>query len=317
MRDGKFALMTPVRTSTLGRCVASTRWMPAARAICASRCSDSSTSRADDDHQVGELVDHDDDVRAASATRISSPSVCPGRGFSWNDSSPAAMHFATPFVELLDVAHAALAPSSGSALPSCSRRRQRGGRALRIRDDLGDQVRNAVVDRELEHLRDRPAGASGRRASRGMRMRAEQRVQEDALARAGRARDEQVRHLARGPSVTGLPKMSLPIATVSTRPSPRKLSDSSDLAQIDDVALAGWAPRSRPRTCPGIGAMMRIEIARSASARSSDRFDDAVDLDPRRRLELVHRDHGTGVHLHDAARTPRSRRASSRGSASS
>ena len=46
MRAGKFALMTPVSTSTLGRCVASTRWMPAARAICASRCSDSSTSFA-------------------------------------------------------------------------------------------------------------------------------------------------------------------------------------------------------------------------------------------------------------------------------
>ena len=45
-RAGKFALMTPVSTSTLGRWVASTRWMPAARAICASRCSDSSTSFA-------------------------------------------------------------------------------------------------------------------------------------------------------------------------------------------------------------------------------------------------------------------------------
>ena len=36
-RAGKFALMTPVKTSTLGRWVASTRWMPEARAICAKR----------------------------------------------------------------------------------------------------------------------------------------------------------------------------------------------------------------------------------------------------------------------------------------
>ena len=44
-RDAKFALMTPVMTSTDGRCVAKTRWMPTARAICASRWTGASTSR--------------------------------------------------------------------------------------------------------------------------------------------------------------------------------------------------------------------------------------------------------------------------------
>ena len=44
MRAGMFALIRPVMTSTDGRCVASTRWMPIARAICASRAIDSSTS---------------------------------------------------------------------------------------------------------------------------------------------------------------------------------------------------------------------------------------------------------------------------------
>ena len=43
MRVGTLALMSPVITSTEGRCVASTRWMPTARAICASRVIDSST----------------------------------------------------------------------------------------------------------------------------------------------------------------------------------------------------------------------------------------------------------------------------------
>ena len=43
MRDGKFALIKPVITSTLGRCVASTRCMPTARAICARRVTLSST----------------------------------------------------------------------------------------------------------------------------------------------------------------------------------------------------------------------------------------------------------------------------------
>ena len=37
MREGTFALIRPVMTSTDGRCVAITRWMPAARASCVRR----------------------------------------------------------------------------------------------------------------------------------------------------------------------------------------------------------------------------------------------------------------------------------------
>ena len=44
MRDGTFALIIPVITSTDGRCVASTRWMPTARDFCARRMIASSTS---------------------------------------------------------------------------------------------------------------------------------------------------------------------------------------------------------------------------------------------------------------------------------
>ena len=44
-RDGTFALIRPVTTSTLGRWVASTRWIPAARASCVMRWIDDSTSR--------------------------------------------------------------------------------------------------------------------------------------------------------------------------------------------------------------------------------------------------------------------------------
>ena len=45
-RLGMLALMTPVMTSTDGRWVAMTRWMPKARPIWAIRQIDSSTSRA-------------------------------------------------------------------------------------------------------------------------------------------------------------------------------------------------------------------------------------------------------------------------------
>ena len=46
MRAGTLALITPVMTFTLGRCVATMRWMPTARAFWAMRVIDSSTSRA-------------------------------------------------------------------------------------------------------------------------------------------------------------------------------------------------------------------------------------------------------------------------------
>ena len=45
-RAGMLALMTPVITLTDGRWVATTRWMPTARAIWAMRQIESSTSRA-------------------------------------------------------------------------------------------------------------------------------------------------------------------------------------------------------------------------------------------------------------------------------
>ncbi len=45
-RAGMLALMTPVMTFTDGRCVATIRWMPTARAFWAMRVIESSTSRA-------------------------------------------------------------------------------------------------------------------------------------------------------------------------------------------------------------------------------------------------------------------------------
>ena len=46
IRAGKLALMTPVIILVVGRWVAMIRWMPTARAFCAIRVIDSSTSRA-------------------------------------------------------------------------------------------------------------------------------------------------------------------------------------------------------------------------------------------------------------------------------
>ena len=71
MRAGKLALIRPVMTSTLGRCVASTRCMPTARAICASRVTRFFDVVPFQHHQVGQLVDEDEDV----GQRLGSSSV--------------------------------------------------------------------------------------------------------------------------------------------------------------------------------------------------------------------------------------------------
>ena len=60
IRDGTFALIIPVMTSTDGRCVARTRWMPTARDFWASRITESSTS-------CGEII-----IRSASSSMTTS-----------------------------------------------------------------------------------------------------------------------------------------------------------------------------------------------------------------------------------------------------
>ena len=62
MRHGTFALITPVMTSARGVCVATIMWMPAARAICVMRAMRALHVGRRGLHQVGQLVDDDDDV---------------------------------------------------------------------------------------------------------------------------------------------------------------------------------------------------------------------------------------------------------------
>ena len=62
MRQGTLALMTPVMTSARGVCVAMIMWMPAARAFCVMRAMAHLDVGGRGLHEVGELVDDDDDV---------------------------------------------------------------------------------------------------------------------------------------------------------------------------------------------------------------------------------------------------------------
>ncbi len=62
MRQAKLFLIVPVMTSIDGRWVAMTRWMPTARASWARRPMQELDVLGADHHQLGQLVDDDDDV---------------------------------------------------------------------------------------------------------------------------------------------------------------------------------------------------------------------------------------------------------------
>ena len=63
IRAGMLTLIVPVITSVEGRCVASTRWMPIAARLLGEADDRVLDLGRRDHHQVGELVDHAEDVR--------------------------------------------------------------------------------------------------------------------------------------------------------------------------------------------------------------------------------------------------------------
>ena len=122
---------------------------------------------AGDHHQVGHLVDDDDDeghrLRAgtSSVSKTGSPvssskPVCTVRV----KASPRAERVLHAGVVAVDVAHAHLRHLAVALLHLGDHPLQRDDGLLRVGDDGGEQVRDAVVDGELEHLRvdhDQPA----------------------------------------------------------------------------------------------------------------------------------------------------------------
>ena len=141
MRAGRFALMSPVMTSTDGRCVARIRWMPTARAICASRQIDSSTSL------LATII------RSASSSMTT---TMKGSGFGVLAVLRRPLlgeRLADVAVVLLDVAHALGRERLVALLHLADGPAQRVRRLLRIDDDRRQQVRDVLVHPELEALR--------------------------------------------------------------------------------------------------------------------------------------------------------------------
>ena len=219
MRVGKFALIVPVMTSTEGRCVAMMRWMPAARAICASRWIAPSMSLPATIMRSAISSTIDDDIGQRRqlhllvlVDRLAGLAVEAGLHGA-GQRLALGLRLGDAGVEAVDVAHAELRHLLVAVLHLAHRPFERDDRLLRVGDDGRQQMRNAVIDRELEHLRidhDEPALLR----LQAVEQRQDHGVDRDRLARAGRAGDERCGMRARS-TITGSPPIVLPSAMAS------------------------------------------------------------------------------------------------------
>ena len=174
MRLVMLALMRPVTTLASGRCVATIRWMPAARASCAIRQIESSTSLA------------------AIIIRSASSSMTMTRYGSSVDvvaECPLLDHL----VVEPDVASPRLREDLEPPLHLRDGPRKRACRLLGFGDDRDVEVRHAVEQVEFDALGvDEDEPDLGRRGAHQDAH--EDAVDGDRLARARRAADQQVRH---------------------------------------------------------------------------------------------------------------------------
>ena len=181
IRDGRLALISPVMTSTDGRCVARIKWMPTARAICARRAIDSSTSL------LATII------RSASSS-ITTTMKGSGLGMLavWRRALLGDRLLDVPVV-LLDVAHAFGGERLVPLLHFPHRPPQGVGGLLGLDDDRRQQVRDVLVHPELQTLgidHDQ-SHVIGRGAIEHAR---EHAVDADRLAGAGRSGNQQMRH---------------------------------------------------------------------------------------------------------------------------
>ena len=163
-------------------------------------------------HEVGELVDDDDDARqvavheaarrlvAALARSASPPPSSPSSRPRPPRAPPRAplglLRLREQPVVAVDVADALLVQEPVAVLHLLHHVGERAGGLLRVGHDRDEQVRDVLVDRELEHLRvDHDEAHVARR--RLVEDAHDHRVHRHRLAGAGGAGDQEVRHRAR------------------------------------------------------------------------------------------------------------------------
>ena len=212
-------------------------------------------------------------------------------------TSPLAFGLGDALVEAVDVAHAELRHLLVALLHLAHRPFQRDDRLLRVGDDGREEMRDAVVDRELQHLRvDHDEPALLRRQP--VEQRQDHGVDGDRLARAGGAGDEQMRHAGEVGddrlAADGLAEAERELVLRALEVLARQ-----QLAQVDGLALG-----VRQLDADGVAALHDGDAGRDRAHRAGDvvgERDHARRLDAGRRLELVERDDRAGADVDDLA----------------
>ena len=177
IRLGKFALIRPVITFTDGRWVARMRWMPIARAFCASMRERRLHLGLHRHHQVGQLVDDDDDDRQHAVgvglfrrrlgRRVGSLGADGDEGDLGTRRIPERLGLLDLAVEVGQVAGAVGLEQLVAPVHLEHRPLEHRGRVVVVGHHLVPQVGERVVHRELHHLRDRPSAAAAPAACGG------------------------------------------------------------------------------------------------------------------------------------------------------
>ena len=277
MRLGMLALISPVITSTEGRCVARMRWMPAARAFCASRAISSSTFLP-----VSIIMSASSSttttIQGSFASTGASPSEPSGRNSGSLIGAPPSGRRAHLAVVAADVAHPQRRHQPVAPVHLHDAPAQRVRRMLHVRHHRREEVRNALVHRQLQHLRidhDHPHVGAGRLVEQAQ----DHRVDGDRLAGAGGARHEEVGACSPDPPPPAVPRCPCQ-AQREMGGVGVVLAGLEHIAQDHDSPVPRWESPARWCSCPGMTSTMRTLTVESDRARSLARLVTRLTLSP-------------------------------------
>ena len=258
---------------------------------------------AGDHHQVGHLVDDDDDEGKRLelellllVDRLAGFLVVAGVDGA-GDRLALRLGFGDAHVEAVDVAHADLRHLLVALFHLAHRPLQRDDGLARVGDDRREQMRNAVIDGELEHLgidHDQPALVRREPVEQAEN----HGVDRDRLAGAGGAGDQQVRH-AREIDNDRLAADGLAEAERQLRLRLGVFVGRQHFAEVDLLALV-----VRQLDADGVAAGHHRDARRQRAHRAGDvvgEADDARRLDAGRGLQFIERDDRAGTRVDDLA----------------
>ena len=273
--------------------------MPEARAFCASRAISSSTFLPtiiimSASSSTMTTMNGSGSSNGTSFGLPSGPSMLDQQRIA--DRLPCVLRFLDLAIEAREVAHAERRHQLIATLHLGDAPAQRVGRLLHVGDDRRQQMRNALVHRQLQHLRidhDQAHVLGGRLVEQ----RQHHRVDGRGLARAGRAADQQVRHAREIRD----DRRAADVLAEHQRQRRSHLVVSlrlDDLAERHQLALLVRNLQA-DRRLAGNDFDHAHADRRQRTRQVLRQIADLADLDARRRAQLEARDDRAGMHFDD------------------